>query len=138
VHAVLGACRYQGRLRPWIAAAASIALALQLVLASALATFSAAAHAGTPDVFAICHGAGGEQPSGQNDPGKQGDDQSHCVLCTLTCGAHAVLPIAPEAASLDRGVVPAPVGRRHAQVTEYESPTGEYQRGPPLHTLIAG
>ena len=91
---MLGACPYRGRLRPWIAAAATFALALQLVLGTALAGLRAAAHAGTADELVICHGAGGGQPSsGQNEPGKEGDDQSHCLLCTLACGAPAVLPL---------------------------------------------
>jgi hypothetical protein len=39
---------------------------------------------------------------------------------------------------LDAGELSPLVAPRSSQVTEHRSPTGEYQRGPPTHSVITG
>jgi hypothetical protein len=134
---VLRLCRYQGRLRQWIVAAATFALSFQLELSSLAIGHLTAWQAGTGDTFVICHGVGGSSPVDQNGPTKQPDDQSHCILCTLTNSACAVLPPESAVVTLVLGPCSRYLTRHVAQVSEYHSPTGRFQRGP-LHALITG
>jgi hypothetical protein len=130
--------RYPGCLRQWIAAAATFALALQLVLLSIAIGHVNAWQSDTGDTFVICHGVGGNSPVNQDGPAKPTGDGSHCVLCTLTHGGSAVLPAASTVATF----VSSPCSRclihHDAQVSEHHSPTGKFQRGPPQHTFVAG
>jgi hypothetical protein len=135
---VLQRYRYQGRLRQWIAAAATFALSLQLVLGSLAIGHLAARQAGADYTFVICHGVRGSSPVDQDGPAKQPDDQAHCVLCTLTTSGCAVLPTASAIVTFAPGGCSRCLTRRDEQVSEYHSPTGRFQRGPPLHMLVAG
>jgi hypothetical protein len=137
-NSVLRAYRYQGPLRQWIAAAAAFTLSFQLVLSSLAIGHLAAWQAGTGDTFVICHGVGGSSPADKDGPAKQPSDQSHCVLCALTNSGCAVLPTASAVVTLAPGACSPYLTCRDAQVSEYHSPTGRFQRGPPLHTLVAG
>jgi hypothetical protein len=133
--AVLQLCRHQGRPRQWIAAAAAFALALQLLLSSAGLGQLTAWHTGIGDAFAICHGAGESAPGDRNGPAQQQDPQSHCILCTLRSSGCAVLPTTSPVATFVQDLDSRPLFALDAQVTEHHSPTGEYQRGPPLYGL---
>jgi hypothetical protein len=130
--------RYPGYLRRWIAAAATFALSLQLVLSSLAIGHLAAGQSGTDDTFVICHGAGGSSPVDQDGPAKQPGDGSHCVLCTLMNSGSAVLPAASTIVTFVSDACSRYLTRNDAQVSEYHSPTGQFQRGPPQHTLVAG
>jgi hypothetical protein len=130
--------RYPGCLRRWIAAAATIALSLQLVLSSIAIGHLTAWQSGTDDTFVICHGAGDSSPVDQDGPAKRSDDGTHCVLCTLTKGGSAVLPAVSTVATFVSGARSRYLTRYEAQVSAYHSPTGKFQRGPPQHTLVAG
>jgi hypothetical protein len=134
---VLRSYRYQGRLRQWIAAAATLALSFQLLLSSVAIGHLTAWQAGTGDTFVICHGVGSSLVD-QDGPAKQPDDSSHCVLCTLTSSECAVLPTASAIVTFAPGASSHYLSRHDAQVSEYHSPTGRFQRGPPPHTLVAG
>jgi hypothetical protein len=130
--------RYRGGLRQWIAAGASCALIFQLLLSAIVLGHSTLALAGMDsDAFVICHGAGTN--SDQNEPGKLPPEQSHCLLCTIATSPCAVLPVVSVAASLDAGAFSQLKVLLTAQVIAHRSPTGEYQRGPPLkRTQVAG
>jgi hypothetical protein len=136
-NSVLRAYRYHGPMRQWIAAAAAFALSLQLVLSSLAIGHLTARQAGTGDTFVICHGVGGSSPADQDGPAKQPSDQSHCFLCTLTNSGCAILPTA-SVVTFAPGTCSRYLTCHDAQVSEYHSPTGKFQRGPPLHTLAAG
>ena len=135
---MLRLCRYQGRLRQWIAAAATLALSLHLVLGPLAIGHLAAEQAGSDGAFVICHGAGGSSPVDQDGPAKQPDDASHCILCTLTNSGCAILPTTSAIVIFVPGAASSYLARHDAQVSEYHSPTGRFQRGPPLYTLVAG
>jgi hypothetical protein len=90
------------------------------------------------DIFVICHGAGDKSAPDQDGPANQPRDQSHCVLCTLTNAACAVLPIASAIETFDARMSSQRLTLRDSQVTQFDSPTGQYQRGPPTHAPIAG
>jgi hypothetical protein len=130
---VLQTGRYRALLRQWVAAGASCALVLQLLLSAIVLGHSTLALAGANgDAFVICHGAG--TSPGQNEPGNLPPEQSHCLLCTIATTPCAILPAASAATSLDAGVFSQLKVPPDAQVTAYRSPTGEYQRGPPTHS----
>jgi hypothetical protein len=135
VNSVFRGCRYQGRLRRWIAATASFVLALHVLLSPLTIGWQAGAN---DDVFVVCHGAGGNSDVDRDGPVKQPLQDAHCVLCTLTHNGCAVLPDASMIVALDAGELSQLIASRNSQVTEYRSPTGEYQRGPPAHAFIAG
>jgi hypothetical protein len=130
--------RYTGVVRQWIAAGASCALVLQLLLSVIALGPSTRALAGMDsDAFVICHGTG-TSPD-QHEPGKLPPEQSHCPLCTVSSTPCAVLPAASAVVSIDAGAFSQLNLPRNAQVTAYHSPTGKYQRGPPpTHTHVAG
>jgi hypothetical protein len=130
--------RYPGCLRRWIATAASFALALQLVLSSLAIGHLDAWQSGGDDTFVICHGAGDGAPVDQDGPAKPPGDGSHCVLCTLTNSASAVLPAAATIVTFASAARSRYLARSDAQVSEFHSPTGKFQRGPPRHTVVAG
>jgi hypothetical protein len=135
---VFRACRYQVRLRRWIAAAAAFTLALHVLLNPLAIDKPAPWQASASgDVFVICHGAAGNSDADQGGPAKQPLQDAHCILCTLTNNGCAVLPIASLIVSFDAGEFSQLVAPRNSQVTEHRSPTGEYQRGPPAHSFIA-
>jgi hypothetical protein len=126
-------------LRRCIAAAATFTLALHVLLSPLAIGKPALGQAGASgDVFVICHGAGGSSDADQDGPAQQPTQDAHCVLCTPTHNGCAVVPGASLIVSLDPGEFSQLIVARNAQVTEHHSPTGEYQRGPPLHTLVAG
>ena len=137
-NSVLRPYQYRGRLRQWIAAAATFALSFQLLLSSLAIGHLTAWQPGSSDTFVICHGVGGSSPVDQDGPAKPPDDQSHCVLCTLTSSGCAILPTASAAVTFAPDASARYLARHDAQVSEYHSPTGRFQRGPPLHTLVAG
>src|SRR6516164_1988656 len=136
MNSVFRAARYAGILRRWVAAGASCTLVVQLLLSAiALGHSTLLLATSEGDAFVICHGAG--KTPGQNEPGIP-SEQSHCVLCTAAHGVCAVLPAPSVAANLDAGAFSQLNVPLTDQVTAYHSPTGEYQRGPPLtHTYVA-
>jgi hypothetical protein len=139
VNSVFRACRHQGGLRQWIAAAAAFTLALHVILNPlALGKPAAWPFGENAEGFVICHGAGGNSDADRDGPVKQPLQKAHCVLCTLTHSGCAVLHDASAVAALDSGELSPLIAPRHSQVTEHRSPTGEYQRGPPTHSVIAG
>jgi hypothetical protein len=138
MNSVFRADRYTGVLRRWVAAGASCALVLQLLLSAvALGHFTVFLASTDGDALVICHGAG--TSTDQNEPGKLPPEQSHCPLCTVSSTPCAVMPAASVVVAIDPGAFSQLNLPRSAQVTVYHSPTGEYQRGPPLtHTHVAG
>lgn len=106
---------------------AAYALALQALL-GAVAIGQAAGAAGA---FVICHtGADGGQPG-------QTPDASHdCQLCTLAHATGALPDGAPNEVVTAFVVAPIVVPRAADRIASFDSPTGQYQRGPP--GVIAG
>jgi len=125
-------------IRTWFAVVAAYALALQLLATGAVAA-QAMAHA---DLFAgtllaICHGDG-ESPADQDGTGRPPPlPQAHCILCTLTGAAVAILPTA-DALSVIHAEASDVVPRHHVRILAYDSPTHQYQRGPPAAVHISG
>jgi hypothetical protein len=124
-------------MRPWIAMAAAYALALQLLLTGIAAAHAVASTDAPGDLFAICHGAGNGAAGDQDGTGKQ-LPQSACVLCTLTSAASAVLLTDHSISFLDAKSFSDVFPWNDARVIEYESPTGQYQTGPPAPARIGG
>jgi hypothetical protein len=114
------------------------ALALQVLLSGlAAGHFMAAADASAPELFAICHGVGAASPDDQQLPDQQ-QPQAPCVLCTLTQTPSAILPVGHGVAMVDAIIVSSVVPNNDGRIIAFDSPTGQYQRGPPITASIPG
>ena len=127
----------QSRMRPWVATVAAYALALQVLLTGfAAGHFMAAGDASASSLFAICHGNG---PSDNQElPDKQPLAQSPCILCTLAKAPCAILPADHSIAISDAIGISNAAARTDGRIIEFNSPTGQYQRGPPTSAPIFG
>ena len=127
----------RNRMRPWIATVAAYALALQVLL-----TGVAAGHvmgfgdASASSLFVICHGNGSSDDQGL--PGQAPLAQSPCMVCTLAKAPCAILPSDHGIAVSDAMGTPNAAARTDGPVLEFNSPTGQYQRGPPMSVAIFG
>jgi hypothetical protein len=118
---------------------AAYALALQVLLSGlAGGHFMAAANASAGDLFVICHGSGNGAPDNPELPDKQPLPQSPCIFCTLTKAPSAILPVDHAVAIIDATMVSSVVPNNDGRVIAFDSPTGQYQRGPPLSISIFG
>jgi hypothetical protein len=124
-------------MRPWIATVAAYALALQVLLTGmAAGHLMAAGDASASSPFVICHGNGSSDD--QELPGKEPLAQSPCMLCMLAKAPCAILPTGHGIAISDAIGISKAVARTDGRVIEFNSPTGQYQRGPPLSISIFG
>lgn len=105
---------------------AAYALALQALLGAVLTSQAAAA----PDPFVICYATDGSAPADHGQPGKIAAHDA-CVLCTLGQGSHAILGADQTAAPLAFAFSTIRMSRTIERTASYESPTGQYQTGPP-------
>jgi hypothetical protein len=96
----------------------------------------AAGDASASSLFVICHGNG--SPDDQDLPGNAPLAQSPCMLCTLAKAPCAILPSDHGIALSDAMVTSNAAARTDGPVLEFNSPTGQYQRGPPLSISIFG
>jgi hypothetical protein len=122
-----------------MAAATGCALAAHVVLSALVIGHFAPSQAGAAsDIFVVCHGAADRSAPDRDGPVNQPRYQSHCLLCTLTNATCAVLPTVSGIGIFDASMFSQLLTPRKSQVTQFDSPTGEYQRGPPSHSPIAG
>jgi hypothetical protein len=124
-------------MRPWIATVAAYALALQVLLTGVAAGhFMAAGDASASSLFIICHGNGSSDD--QELPGKTPLARSPCILCTLAKAPCAILPTDHGIAVSDAMGSSSAAARTEGRILEFNSPTGQYQRGPPMSISIFG
>src|SRR5260370_36703981 len=124
-------------MRPWIATVAAYALALQVLLTGVAAGHvMAAGDASASTLFVICHGNGSSDD--QELPGKAPLARSPCILCTLAKAPCAILPSDHGMAVRDAMGPPKPAVRTDGPLFEFNSPTGQEQRGPPTNNSIFG
>ena len=124
-------------MRPWIATLAAYALALQVLLTGvALGHLTAAGDTSASSPFVICHGNGSSDD--QELPGKEPLARSPCMLCTLAKAPCAILPTDHGIVVSDAIGISKAVARTDGRVIAFNSPTGQYQRGPPLSISIFG
>ena len=130
--------QYHRGVRQWIAAAVAFGFALHALLIPLANGKPVPWEAGADcALFVICHGAGANSGGDRDQPTEQPQHDSHCVLCAQA-NSCAVLSAAAVVVSLDLGTFFQLAVSPRSQVTEHRSPTGEYQRGPPTHSFIAG
>jgi hypothetical protein len=116
---------------------AAYALALQVLLSGVAAGhFMVAGGASASDLFVICHGSGSNAPDNQDLPDKSQLPQSPCVLCTLTKAPSAILPSGHGIAIVAAIMVSTAVPKDDGRIIPFDSPTGQYQRGPPTTAFI--
>jgi hypothetical protein len=126
----------RSRMRPWVATVAAYALALQVLLTGlAAGHFMAAGGASASSLFVICHGNGSNN---QDLPDKQPLAQSPCILCTLAKASCAVLPTDHGIAISGAIGISNAAARTDGRIIEFNSPTGQYQRGPPMSISVFG
>jgi hypothetical protein len=104
--------------------AMAYAFALQALLGAVLTSETAAA-----DPLVICYAS---QDGNPVDHGS-GKSQQHetCVLCTLAHGSHAILGADNAPLTVEFTFAAIDISRTIARIVRYDSPTGQYQRGPP-------
>jgi hypothetical protein len=135
---VLHLFRYRGRLRRWIAAPSGFALALHLILSSAIVGHFAASKAeAADDIFVICHGSVDNSSADPDAPPPQPGYQSHCVLCALVNDACALIPTVTAIAAFDVGAFSQHAIARNSQVIQFVPLASEYPRGPPTHAICS-
>jgi hypothetical protein len=116
---------------------AAYALVLQVLLSGmAGGHFMAAADASAGNLFVICHGSGNGSSDNPELPDKQPLPQSPCVLCTLTKAPSAILPVGHGVAMAHAIIVSSVVPNDDSRIIPFDSPTGQYQRGPPIIAFI--
>ena len=124
--------------RPWLAIVAAYALAFQVLLSGvAVGHLMAFGGATADDPFVICHGRGSGASGGQEQPDKS-LPRPPCVLCTLAQAPCAILPAHTGIAVVAPIVVSNVVSAIDGRVIEFDSPTNQYQRGPPPPAVIFG
>ena len=116
---------------------AAYALALQVLLSGIAGAHAMAAGSLSGELFVICHGSGDGPADNQNVPDTP-RPAAPCLLCTLTSAPCAILPVDHSIATID--VVAASIvgPRAEGRIIEFDSPTGQYQRGPPASASIFG
>jgi hypothetical protein len=139
VRSVLHLGRDRRRVRPWIAMMAAYALALQLLLTGIAAAHAVAAdEAPAGDLFVVCHGSGDSPAVDQDGTAKPPVSRSSCVLCTLTSASCAALPADPGISIIDTKLLSDVFAWNDAPRIKFDSPTGQYPRGPPAPIRIGG
>ena len=132
-------CKTRQAVRPWIAMVAAYALALQVLLSGlAAGHFMAIGDVSPSDLFVICHGNGDGSADGQNLPDKSPLSRPPCVLCTLSAAPCAILPAQHAVANVNALMTSNVVPRNDGRIFEFDSPTGQYQRGPPARISVFG
>jgi len=103
---------------------AAYAFALQVLLGAVLVSQAAMA---SSDPFVICYA------SDDGTPVDHGKPQAHetCVLCTLAKGSHAILGADHASVVAAFAFVAIRVSWSIERIAAYQSPTGQYQTGPP-------
>jgi len=125
------------RMRPWIATVAAYALALQVLLTGVAAGhLMTAGDASASSLFVICHG--NSSSDNQELPDKEPLARSPCILCTLAKAPCVILPTDHGIAISDAIGISNAVARTDGRIIEFNSPTGQYQRGPPLSISVFG
>jgi hypothetical protein len=125
------------RMRPWIAVVAAYALGLQLLLTGLAVGHSVAAGNGYDSrLFVVCHGDGSSNE--QEVPSKEPLAGSPCVFCTLANASCAIVPTANGIAISNPKPSSSAAARLDGHILEFRSPTGQYQRGPPISISIFG
>jgi hypothetical protein len=123
-------------MRPWIAAVAAYALALQVLLTGLAIGHSSALGTESESLFVICHADGASDK--QEVPGKEPLAGSPCVFCTLAKASCAILPTGDGIAIRAPVQVLNAAARIDGNILEFNSPTGQYQRGPPIGISVFG
>ena len=119
------------RMRPWIATVTAYALALQVLLTGVAAGhWMPGDNASGTSLFVICHGDG--LSDGQDLPDKQPLVQSPCIFCTLAKAPCAILPTGHGVVISRAMGISNAAPQSEGRVIAFHSPTGQYQRGPPL------
>jgi hypothetical protein len=125
------------RMRPWIAVIAAYALGFQVLLTGLSVGHSIAAGNGYDSgPFVICHGDSSSEK--QDLPGKEPLAGSPCVFCTLVKASCAIVPTGHGIAINDPLRFSNVAARTDDHILEFNSPTGQYQRGPPIGISIFG
>jgi DUF2946 family protein len=125
------------RMRPWIATVTAYALALQVLLTGVAAGHAMpSGNASATGLFVICHGEGSSDR--QDLPDKQPLAQSPCMFCTLAKATCAILPPGHGIVISNAIGISNPALQSDGRIIAFHSPTGQYQRGPPLSIPVFG
>jgi hypothetical protein len=123
-------------MRPWVATLIAYALTLQVLLIGVAAGHSMpGGNESGAGQFVICHG---DDSSDGQEPDKQPLAQSPCMFCTLAKTPCAILP-AGHGIVISRAVgISSAALQSDGRLIAFHSPTGQYQRGPPVSNSVFG
>ena len=125
------------RVRPWIAIVAAYALALQLLMIGVVAGHAMnAGDASGSGLFVICHADSSSNDQGL--PDTEPTARPPCIFCTLAKAPCAILPSGDGIAISDAIGILKTVAGADGRHIAFHSPTGQYQRGPPMSISIFG
>jgi hypothetical protein len=120
-----------------MATVVAYALALQVLLTGVAAGHvMAGGDASASTLFVICHG--NSSSDSQDLPDKEPLARSPCILCTLAKAPCAMLPSDHGIAVSNATGISNAAAPTDGRIIEFNSPTGQYQRGPPLSISIFG
>jgi hypothetical protein len=126
-------------MRPWIAMACAYVLVLHAVIGGLLgARAGATTSLPAADAIIVClagHDASGGDP---DKSGKKPVDHWACALCAFAQAPQAILSDHQATARLHAGTRVTRAAPKAGQVLQYDSPTGQYPRGPPRSALVVG
>jgi hypothetical protein len=126
------------RMWSWIVMVAGYALVLQLLVTGlALGHSTALGSASDSGLFVICHGDGSSDKQEQL-PAKEPLAVSPCIFCTLAKVSCAILPTGDRIAINHPTRISNAAAQTHGHILEFNSPTGQYQRGPPMSISVFG
>jgi hypothetical protein len=125
-------------MRPWIAVVAAYALALQVLLSGLAAGQLIAADDSTGSLFVICHSGGNTPSDDPQAPAQTPSPQWPCILCTLAKAPSAVLPASHAVVAVLATTASIVAPEDPSRIFAFDSPTGRYQRGPPIILSISG
>jgi hypothetical protein len=125
------------RMRPWIATLAAYALALQILLTGVAAGHAMPGGNGfATSLFVVCHGDGSSD--GQDLPDNQPLAQPPCLFCTLAKAPCGILPTGHGVVISRAMEISNTALGSDGHLIAFHSPTGPYQRGPPLSNFVFG
>jgi hypothetical protein len=126
------------RWRAAVACAAAYALALQVLFGGLLMGQMSAAAADAGDLFAICTQHAEQAPAQGTGSGDLPAHEAACSLCVVATHAPAVLPAGLAVTGIDWSASALFAPAQHDLVLAFASPTGRFQRGPPVTAALAG
>ena len=121
-----------------MACAAAYALALQVLFGGLLMGQMSGASLGAGELSAICAQHSEQTSDLGTGSGEQPAHEASCSLCAVATHAPAVLPATLAVSGVNWSAASLFEPAQRDIVLAFTSPTGRFQRGPPVTAALAG